>query len=111
MAYNPYDWMKNSAMAYALWNTKCHPSLSGRSGIVVFKGECLCVSDERVYWSHASSISFLLGKHGVPGGQADGLLLEQIHDLGGDILLVYHEAEHILVEPLVGDDEVATIAV
>lgn len=54
---------------------------------------------------------FLLHEHGVPGGELYGFLLGEFQYLGGDVLLVDDDAEHVFVEPLVGHDEVAAVTV
>ena len=54
---------------------------------------------------------FLGGEHGVPGGEHDGLLVEHGADVGGDVFLLQHNAEHVFVEPVVGHDEEALVAV
>ena len=52
---------------------------------------------------------FLSHEHGVPGWELDGLLLGELEDFLGDVLLVDHYAEHVLVEPFVGHNQVAIV--
>ena len=52
---------------------------------------------------------FLSHEHGVPGWKLDGLLLGELEDFLGDVLLVDHYAEHVLIEPFVGHNQVAIV--
>ena len=54
-------------------------------------------------------ILLLFHEHGIPCGEKDGFLLHEFHEFLGHVLLVYHHAEHVLVEPLVGHDEIAVV--
>ena len=53
---------------------------------------------------------FFLKEHRVPSWQHDWLLLEHVEELLIDVLLVDYKTEHVLIEPLIGHDHVATIA-
>ena len=52
----------------------------------------------------------LRGEHRVPCRKENRLLLEQLEDILWNILALHYKAEHILVEPLVGHNEVALVA-
>lgn len=49
-------------------------------------------------------------EHRVPGRKKNRLLIKHIHDIGRHVLLLKDETEHVVVEPLVGHDEVALVA-
>ena len=53
---------------------------------------------------------FFLKEHWIPGRKHDWLLLEHVEELLIDLLLVDYKTEHVLIEPLIGHDHVATIA-
>ena len=52
---------------------------------------------------------FLTLKEGIPSGKQDGLHLEKVENLGGYVLLIYYEAEGILIKPFVGHNEVTVV--
>ena len=52
---------------------------------------------------------FFALKEGVPSGKQDGLHLEEFENLGGYVLLVYYEAEGVLIKPFVGHNQVSVV--
>ena len=61
--------------------------------------------------SYRECVLFFWGEHRVPCGEHNGLLVHHGADVGGDVFLLEHHAEHVLVEPVVGHDEVTLPAV
>jgi len=53
---------------------------------------------------------FFVGKHGVPSGQTDRFLLQNIEHLGRYVFLVGYHPEHVFLEPTVGHDEMSVIS-
>ena len=52
----------------------------------------------------------LWGEHRIPRWEKDWLLLKKLEDILWHILALNNHAEHILVEPLVGHNQVTLIA-
>ena len=53
---------------------------------------------------------FFRSEHWVPRRKHDRLLFHQLHDVGRNVLLFYYYAEHVVVKPFVGHNQIALIA-
>ena len=56
------------------------------------------------------AVLFFWKKHRIPSREEGRLLVKHLQNVGRDKSLLDDETEHIVVEPLVGHDEVALVA-